>query len=98
MRLLAIAAAAAMAVPVTAVAGPARAQSLCGAMVATAPPQHVLIVMLENRSYTKVIGNSAAPFENSLVSSCGLATSMWGATHKSAANYLATSAGDWPGR
>ncbi|HLQ56355.1 MAG TPA: hypothetical protein VK162_19060, partial [Streptosporangiaceae bacterium] len=56
---IAAAAAAAMAVPATAVAGPARAQSLCGAMVATAPPQHVLIVMLENRRYNQVIGNSA---------------------------------------
>ncbi|HLQ56853.1 MAG TPA: hypothetical protein VK162_21605, partial [Streptosporangiaceae bacterium] len=77
MRLLAVAAAAAMALPVTVAAGPAQAQSLCGAMVATAPPQHVLIVMLENRRYNQVIGNSAAPFENSLASSCGLATSMW---------------------
>jgi len=96
MRLLAVAAAAAMALPVTVAAGPAQAQSLCGTMVATAPPQHVLIVMLENRRYNQVIGNSAAPFENSLASSCGLATSMWGATHTSAANYLATSAGEFP--
>ncbi len=92
----AIVAAAAVALQVTAVAIPAQAQALCGTMAATAPPQHVLIVMLENRSYPKVVGNAAAPFENSLASTCGVATSMWGATHTSAANYLATSAGEFP--
>jgi acid phosphatase len=77
-------------------AGGAQARSLCGTGTATAAPRHVLIVMLENRSYNQVIGNSAAPFENSLATSCGVATSMWGATHASAANYLAVSAGQYP--
>jgi hypothetical protein len=71
--LLAVAVAA-VALPSPAV--PAQAQALCGTFPASAPPQHVLIVMLENRTYNKVIGNSAAPFENSLVKSCGAATSM----------------------
>jgi phospholipase C len=77
-------------------AGPAQARSLCGTKNATAPPRHVVIVMLENHSYKQVIGNSAAPFENSLAKSCGVAASMWGATHSSAANYLAVSAGQYP--
>jgi phospholipase C len=77
-------------------ADPAQARSLCGTTKATAAPRHVVIVMLENRSYKQVIGNSAAPFENSLVKSCGVAASMWGATHSSAANYLAVSAGQYP--
>jgi phospholipase C len=74
----------------------AQARSLCGTKTPTAAPRHVLIVMLENRAYAQVIGNSAAPFENSLAKSCGVATSMWGATHTSAANYLAVSAGQYP--
>lgn len=77
-------------------AGTAQARSLCGTTKATAAPRHVVIVMLENRSYNQVIGNGAAPFENSLATSCGVAASMWGATHSSAANYLAVSAGQFP--
>jgi phospholipase C len=88
--------AAALALMAAASAGPAQARSLCGTMKATAAPRHVLIVMLENRSYAQVIGNSAAPFENTLARTCGVATSMWGATHSSAANYLAVSAGQYP--
>ena len=68
----------------------------CG--VSGTPPaiQHVIIVMLENHSYNQVIGNSAAPYENELATSCGNATQAYGATHSSAANYLATSAGQYP--
>jgi hypothetical protein len=73
-----------------------RSLTLCGTVTATAAPRHVIIVMLENRGYKQVIGNSAAPFENSLASSCGVATSMWGATHWSASNYLAVRAGEYP--
>ena len=91
-----MAAAAAVAVLAAAGAGPAQGRPLCGSTTATAAPRHVLIVMLENHSYRQVIGKSAAPFENSLAKSCGVATSMWGATHSSAANYLAVSAGQYP--
>ena len=95
--MLAIAAGVGLTMPLTVAPSPAQGQqSLCGTKVAIAPPQHVLLVMLENRSYSAVIGNSKAPFQNSLATSCGLATSMWGATHQSAANYLATSAGKYP--
>jgi phosphatidylinositol-3-phosphatase len=52
--------------------------------------------MLENHSYNQVIGNSAAPYENELPSDCGNATQAYGAAHSSAANYLATSAGQYP--
>lgn len=91
--LLAVGAVAAMAaVP----ASGAQARALCGTTRATAAPRHVLIVMLENRSYRDVVGNGAAPFENSLAKTCGVASSMWGATHSSAANYLAVSAGQYP--
>lgn len=68
------------------------AAPLCGGPV-TAPTKHIMIVMLENQPYTSVIGNSAAPFQNSLVGHCGFATSMYGATHTSAANYLALTGG-----
>jgi phospholipase C len=68
----------------------------CG--VSGTPPaiQHVIIVMLENHSYNQVVGNSAAPYENELATDCGNATQSYGATHSSAANYLAISAGQYP--
>lgn len=90
--------AAVLALLATVSAGSAQSRSLCGTRKPTAAPRHVLIVMLENRSYRQVIGNGAAPFENSLARSCGVATSMWGATHSSAANYLAISFGRYPRR
>jgi phosphatidylinositol-3-phosphatase len=80
-------------VPAIALAGPV---SPCGS-AGTAPTiQHVILVMLENRSYKQVIGSSSAPFQTSLAANCGVATAMFGATHTSAANYLALSAGEYP--
>src|SRR5258708_10599500 len=63
---------------------------------APAASQHVIGVMLENRSYSKVIGNPSAPSQSALAGQCGSATAMFGATHTSAANYLAVSAGEYP--
>src|SRR5205814_307475 len=37
-----------------------------------------------------------SPFQTSLTTQCGDATAMFGATHTSAANYLALSAGEYP--
>ncbi|MFL6240863.1 MAG: hypothetical protein ACJ735_15380 [Actinomycetes bacterium] len=45
----------------------------------------------------QVVGSSAAPYiNNTLVPQCGRATQMFGATHWSAANYLAITAGQYP--
>lgn len=73
--------------------------ALCGNSGApTTSVQHVLVVMLENQSYPAVVGTKTkAPYENgTLATQCGLATQMYGATHTSAANYLAMSAGAFP--
>jgi phosphatidylinositol-3-phosphatase len=72
--------------------------TLCGnaAPATTVAVQHVVIVMLENHSYQQVVGNSAAPYQTNLATTCGNATAMFGTTHASAANYLATSAGEFP--
>jgi hypothetical protein len=60
--------------------------------------KHVVVVMLENESQGNVVGNSTdAPYINSTVTpQCGYATNMYGATHWSAANYLAITAGQYP--
>lgn len=72
---------------------------LCGTTATSgAPPaiKHVVVVMLENLSYHQVIGSPNAPYQNQLASQCGSATSYFGATHSSAANYLAVSGGQYP--
>jgi phosphatidylinositol-3-phosphatase len=104
MRLLgatALALAVLTAVTVTAVIGsaPARPAGLCGETPAAVQPavQHIIVVMLENRSYQQVIGSpAAAPYQAMLASACGSATEAFGATHGSAPNYLAASAGQYP--
>jgi PKD repeat protein len=52
--------------------------------------------MMENLSYKSVVGSPNAPYQTSLAGQCGVATSAFGATHTSAANYLAVSAGQYP--
>jgi phospholipase C len=68
----------------------------CGTSGAAPPVTHVIVVMMENRSYNQVIGSSAAPYQTALSGQCGTATAMFGATHTSAVNYLALSAGEYP--
>jgi len=71
--------------------------SLCGTPgPAPAGIRHVVVVMLENLSYRQVIGSANAPYQTSLASQCGVAPVYFGATHTSAANYLAMSAGEYP--
>src|SRR4029077_17862027 len=55
---------------------------------ATAPFGHVYIVAEENTNYTDVIGTSAMPYLNSLVSQYGLATQYYADTHPSIGNYF----------
>jgi acid phosphatase len=52
--------------------------------------------MLENRSYRQIMHNPAAPYQNWLARECGSATEAFAATHGSAPNYLAVSAGQYP--
>jgi phospholipase C len=70
--------------------------SPCGAAGAAPAIKHVIVTMLENRNYNQVIGSPAAPYQTELSAQCGTATAMFGATHTSAANYLALSAGEYP--
>jgi hypothetical protein len=54
---------------------------------------HVVIVMEENHSYSDIIGNSSAPYMNSLADGGALMTSSYAITHPSEPNYLALFAG-----
>lgn len=76
---------------------PVHQGALCGQVPAGRPAvRHIIVVMLENRSYSQVIGSPAAPYQTKLASVCGSATEAFGATHGSASNYLAASAGQYP--
>ena len=61
--------------------------SIAAASGTTSAP-HVMIVMMENQSYSNVIGNSALPFTNGLASDYGLATESYSFFPGSLPNYL----------
>lgn len=57
---------------------------------AVAPPvyDHVVVVVMENRSYNQIIGSASAPYINSLATEGALFTQSFGVTHPSQPNYL----------
>jgi phospholipase C len=59
--------------------------------------QHVFIIMMENTSYTSLIGNSNAPWINSMATTARLATNYTGVTHPSQPNYIAATSGSTNG-
>ncbi|MGZ4615323.1 MAG: alkaline phosphatase family protein [Actinomycetes bacterium] len=61
---------------------------------------HVIWIVLENHSYTSLIGASQqqrSPYLNSLARRCGLATSFFSTSHPSVPNYLAMVSGSTGG-
>jgi len=58
---------------------------------------HIVVVMEENRSYSQIIGNSAAPFINKLASHGAVFTRSFGLTHPSQPNYLGIFSGSTQG-
>jgi hypothetical protein len=62
------------------------------------PPsyQHVVWILLENKTYSNIIGNSAAPYINSLARQCALAH-VQAAAHPSLPNYIALTSGSTHG-
>ncbi|HRH65280.1 MAG TPA: alkaline phosphatase family protein, partial [Bacteroidia bacterium] len=53
-------------------------------------PDHVVVVVFENHAYQQIVGSSAAPYINSLLSDpkCALFTQSYGLSHPSQPNYL----------
>ncbi len=77
----------------------ASALALCGNAGSAPAIKHVVVMYLENESYDQVMGSASAPYmNNTLTSRCGVATEMYAATHTSAANYLAATAGQYPAK
>jgi acid phosphatase len=60
-------------------------------------PDHIVIVVEENKTYAQVIGNPAAPFINELSHRGALFTQSYGVTHPSQPNYLALFSGSTRG-
>lgn len=56
-------------------------------------PDRVVIVFEENRAFSHIIGNMAAPYINTLANRGALFTQSYGVTHPSQPNYLAFFAG-----
>ncbi|RTL76441.1 MAG: phosphoesterase [Bradyrhizobiaceae bacterium] len=80
------------------VAGNVSTASAPYSVTVTAPTyDHIVVVIDENKNYSDVIGNAAAPFINSLVASGTLFTSYSAVTHPSEPNYLALFSGSTQG-
>ena len=60
-------------------------------------PDHIVIVVEENKSYEQIIGNPAAPYINELSQRGVLFTQSYGVTHPSQPNYLALFSGSTRG-
>jgi hypothetical protein len=54
---------------------------------------HVFVVYMENQDYNGIIGNSAAPYINSLIPSATVLTQSYATTHPSDPNYVALAGG-----
>jgi hypothetical protein len=68
------------------------------ARAATLPaPDHVVVVVLENHSYSQIIGNPSAPYLNSLAGGGANFTNFAAETHPSEPNYFAMFSGSTQG-
>jgi hypothetical protein len=76
-----------------AIAATALASTLLTALPAHAAngvptPDHVVVVILENHSYSEIIGSSSAPYLNSLANQGAVFTNSFAVEHPSEPNYL----------
>ncbi len=60
-------------------------------------PDHIVIVIEENKSFAQIIGNPSAPYINALAKRGLLFTQSYGVTHPSQPNYLALFSGSTHG-
>lgn len=75
-------------------ASPARAATLCGFKTGSSTISKVMVIWMENKSYSSIVGSSSAPYLNNTVKAqCGLATNYNALTHPSLPNYLSATSG-----
>jgi hypothetical protein len=58
---------------------------------------HVFIIMMENEAIDQILGNTNAPYINSLAQQHAVAANYYGITHPSLPNYIAAISGDTQG-
>lgn len=51
--------------------------------------EHIVIIVMENRSYEEIVNNKNAPYTNKLIKTGALATNYYAITHPSLPNYIA---------
>ena len=81
-------------------AAPARPLSAGPCGTASKPPakyKHVVWIVMENKSYSEVIGSTTAPYINRLAKACGVATNFYAESHPSLPNYIAMTSGSTQG-
>jgi len=76
----------------TASAAPAAAAQPCTG-AASPRVQHVVVILMENKDETSVIGSGQAPYLNQLARACAMAADYHGVAHPSLPNYLALTGG-----
>jgi hypothetical protein len=54
---------------------------------------HVVVIVMENKNESSIIGSSQAPYLNELAATCGQASNYHGVAHPSLPNYLALTGG-----
>jgi hypothetical protein len=59
--------------------------------------RHVFIIMMENTAIDRILGNTKAPYINSLAQQYAIAANYYGVTHPSLPNYIASISGDTQG-
>jgi acid phosphatase len=85
------------AIPSPVVAIPSPSVSSPNQAASVPQPAQVVVVVLENRGYEQIIGNSDAPFVNNLANQGALFTRSYAVTHPSEPNYLALFSGSTHG-
>ena len=63
---------------------------MCGTRTTAGTYKHVIVLYMENHSFTQIQSSSSTPYIHSLESLCGLATNYHNITHPSLPNYLAS--------
>ncbi|MFL6065941.1 MAG: hypothetical protein ACJ72G_14845, partial [Friedmanniella sp.] len=84
--------------PAASAAGVTPPAVTAAAVTSTVPrPDHVVVVVLENKNRAGVVGTAAAPYLNSLAARGANMTQSFGVTHPSQPNYIALFSGDQHG-
>ena len=83
--------------PVAAFAAPIAASAPAHAAAGLPKPDHVVVVIEENHSFSDIIGSSSAPYINSLAAQGAEFTQSFAVAHPSEPNYLALFAGSTEG-